>query len=403
MNKRKGFLYGLILTFIILVVSIIDTRWDVWFGKPAESPFLTPDTPSHILLTFGNDDNRTRYITWQCDTLLQDAFIEYTIEGNNDTLRSIATGDIVIPEGGKSAFYRAILPTSNPGKYFYRICHPYKQSDWYSFRVYDTTKEASFVFIGDIQDTINGFTPHIIQDIVERHPMMHFMVQGGDLIHRPQEIYWDEAFRSIDALRGSYPLIAVSGNHEYPKGMFQNAEQRFPFHFAYFLDLYNNNRYCFYTLQYGDAELFLLDSNSNITQLISQRKKLEKAFIESKARWKIVILHHPPYSIKNRFNNLDIKWLYTSLFDKYNIDLVLAGHEHGYARMLNRHDLQSVTPIYTISHCSPKRYEHDNTTQVITYDNNNRYYQYIEICPDSLQMKTYTTEGDIIDQITIKD
>ncbi|MBV7609710.1 metallophosphoesterase family protein, partial [Escherichia coli] len=101
----------------------------------------------------------------------------------------------------------------------------------------------------------------------------------------------------------------------------------------------------------------MLDSNREFFYLWSQKEWLEKELQTSDARWKIVVLHHPLYSVKGKYNNLAQKTIFNSLIQKYNVDLVLQGHEHAYARMTLHDEQGSATPpVYTVSHCSPKSY-----------------------------------------------
>ena len=48
------------------------------------------------------------------------------------------------------------------------------------------------------------------------------------------------------------------------------------------------------------------------------------------ARQKILVLHHPLRSARSVFNNLIVRWMYEGLVLKYDVDMVLAGHEHTY-------------------------------------------------------------------------
>ena len=388
---------------VCIILFIVIKRWNIWFGNPVEPPYATQQIPNHILLTFGQNGTDTRAVTWQCDSTLQDACIEYTIENSDDTICLSASGEKFTSEGGSSIFYRAEIPVSAAGNYSYRIRHPHVQSDWHRFSVHDAEKDQpiEFIYLGDIQDTIGGITGQITRNIVTRYPQTQFFVLGGDFIHRPLETYWDEAFRGIDTIAGSYPILAVSGNHEYYKGLNKKAEMRFPLHFAYYLDTYRETGYCFYTARYGDAELYLIDSNANIIRLWQQRNALKKALAQSQAKWKIVVLHHPPYSIRKPHNNLDVKLLFAGLFNRYNVDLVLAGHEHGYARR-NARTLNSrpTVPVYTVSHCSPKQYPL-YIGDAERYGTGDRYYQRVVIHGDTLQMSTYTIDDCLYDRIEL--
>lgn len=55
-------------------------------------------------------------------------------------------------------------------------------------------------------------------------------------------------------------------------------------------------------------------------------------------KWKIVVGHHPMYTGGSRYEGYDTKAIRNSLkpvFDKYNVDVFLAGHEHSLQHLVN--------------------------------------------------------------------
>jgi 3',5'-cyclic AMP phosphodiesterase CpdA len=60
---------------------------------------------------------------------------------------------------------------------------------------------------------------------------------------------------------------------------------------------------------------------------------LEKASMNKNIDWIIVLFHKPMYSsISKQFEEYIIRDKYQNIFDKYNVDLVIQGHNHIYAR-----------------------------------------------------------------------
>ncbi len=62
-----------------------------------------------------------------------------------------------------------------------------------------------------------------------------------------------------------------------------------------------------------------------------QKQWIESQLANSKAKWKIVVGHHPLYTggwRKNSPNTLKMKNFLEPIFDKYGVDVYLAGHEH---------------------------------------------------------------------------
>jgi 3',5'-cyclic AMP phosphodiesterase CpdA len=158
--------------------------------------------------------------------------------------------------------------------------------------------------------------------------------------------------------------------------------------FSYFLDSKVGDNQV-YTLRYGPAQFFLLDSNRELPYLLTQSHWLEEQLSKSTARWKIVVLHHPLYSLKG-YNNLIQRWVFKDLIENYGVDLVLQGHEHAYGRMTKHHDDgKAITPVYTVSHCSPKNYFIQFDERFDKFGISSRYYQTVSIKADTLTMATY--------------
>ena len=59
---------------------------------------------------------------------------------------------------------------------------------------------------------------------------------------------------------------------------------------------------------------------------------LERTLQETSATWKIVALHHPPYSAGYQGSNREARAAFSPLFERYGVQLVLSGHEHDYQR-----------------------------------------------------------------------
>ena len=200
--------------------------------------------------------------------------------------------------------------------------------------------------------------------------------------------WWEEGFRNIDSVAQAMPILAVTGNHDYRKGVIQRLERRFSLTFSYFLDsMIGDNQV--YTLCYGPVQFFLLDSNRELPYLLTQRDWLKTQLQQSRARWKIVVLHHPLFSIRSASRNLIQRWVFNGLIEDYGVDLVLQAHEHNYARMTAHDNGVATTPVYTVSHCSPKNYDLYQNERYDRFGTDSRYYQTIDIIGDTLTMAAY--------------
>ena len=397
MRRHFTFVLKYLVPLLVLVVLMIWVikRWKVWFGNPPEEPYTALSCPDRVLLTFGDEKEENRNVSWQCDSLVKPSYVELVSLADSDTMRVEAQGEVFQSRCGRAAYYVARLRNlKSDCRYAYRAVTDTLASSWYHFQTYPVGRSSfSFLYVGDVQDTLYGQANRFLREALARHPQSEFLLCGGDLTERPADQYWTEAFRDVDSVAQAMPLLTVTGNHDYLKGLVRRLERRFTLVFSYFLDSEVGHNQV-YSLRYGSAEFFLLDSNRELPYLLTQRRWLEKRLQESQARWKILVLHHPLYSLKG-WNNLVQRWVFDGLIRKYGVDLVLQGHEHAYARMTNidKKLCCKTTPVYTVSHCSPKNYRIQFDKRFDKFGISSRYYQTVEVKEDSLVLAAYEVYG----------
>lgn len=99
---------------------------------------------------------------------------------------------------------------------------------------------------------------------------------------------------------------------------------------AYF-ELPGNERY--YDVRWGPVHVFALDSDRHepdgVTATGVQARWLEGALATSDAPWKLVYMHHPPYSSGEHGGTRVMRWP----FGSWGADAVLSGHDHVYERL----------------------------------------------------------------------
>ena len=78
--------------------------------------------------------------------------------------------------------------------------------------------------------------------------------------------------------------------------------------------------------------------------------------------------------------------MFNDLVCDAGVDLVLQGHEHAYARMITD---GGTTPVYIVSHCSPKSYRIEFDEQFDKFGSGSRYYQKIRSKNDTLLLTAY--------------
>lgn len=318
MKKKTIIRLSITLIVIVALGLWINSRWSAWFHNEEELPYAPLSEPGRVLLTFGDENELSRNISWQYDSIVVSSHVDLVDTLSKDTIQIEAQGETFRSRSGIAAYYVAKLRSLHPDRYYtYRVCNEGKASPWYSFRTYNqsTRKDYSFMYVGDVQDSIHGKANDFFREALRRHPDTEFFVFGGDLTERPTEQRWEETYRGLDSIGQRYPVITVTGNHEYLKYIIRKLERRFSLVFSYYLDsMVGENQV--YTLKYNDMQIFCLDSNREFFYLWTQKKWLEEQLKKSDARWKIVVLHHPLYSIKGSMNNLFQRTMFNPLVEK---------------------------------------------------------------------------------------
>lgn len=409
MTKKSKIKLGVCLLLVIALIIWVASRWNVWFGNPPEPAYNTEKEPHRVLMTMGNYGENSRIITWQADTMAQEGELKlfYQPAGGEDVVnvQTIkANCKVVETRGGKVTFYRTqldSLPFSSNG-YRFTVKSGDKTSGIYTFDSPKKKETASFIFMGDVQDTLKGLSHDLFTAIDQRNTDADFWLFGGDLVERPIDGYWQVAFDDLDSIATKKPVLGISGNHEYLKGVVKELDPRLGQVFGYYQNSKIGDNHVF-SFAYGSARFFLLDSNTDVWNLPTQSEWLENLLAACTEKWKIVVLHHPLYSNKGKQYNPMVKWAFGDLVKKYKVDLVLQAHEHVYARWNDKDEKGNyMPPVYLSTYCSPKQYQMHFDVPEDRIGTNDRFYQRISFNADSLNICTYTaSDHKVYDHICI--
>lgn len=120
------------------------------------------------------------------------------------------------------------------------------------------------------------------------------------------------------------------GNHDeglrHSESSFEEIEQEITF-------LDTPGRY--YSRTYGPADIFMLDSSVPGLSGVASREQLawlDDTLASSPGSWRIVAMHHPPFSSGRHGSTPRANELLVSILERHGLDLVLAGHDHDYER-----------------------------------------------------------------------
>ena len=148
-----------------------------------------------------------------------------------------------------------------------------------------------------------------------------FVVTVGDNLYgseRPQDFRKKFELPYKPLLDAGVKFYAALGNHD-------AREQRF-------YKLFNMEGKLYYAFSpKPNVRFFAFDSTYPEPEEI---RWLDKELAASSSDWKIVFFHHPLYSSGNRHgSDLRLREVLEPLFVKYNVSVVLNGHDHFYERV----------------------------------------------------------------------
>jgi hypothetical protein len=182
-----------------------------------------------------------------------------------------------------------------------------------------------FVALGDVGTGNIGqlAIAEAMNNYYQQHPFK-LVLMAGDNIYDTGEIERVGATfgRPYRYLRQQeVPFYAVLGNHDI---MTNNGVDQV--NYSAF-----NMQGRYYTFTQGMVQFFALDTNEN-ADWANQLSWLEEALAQSKATWKIVFGHHTLYSSGMHGSSSERIELLSPLFEQYNVQLYVNGHDHNYER-----------------------------------------------------------------------
>ena len=215
---------------------------------------------------------------------------------------------------------------------------------------YKSTRHSKISIVGD-----SGFTSpeqyQIAEQLYKSNP--DIILHAGDIVYPSGKIedYAVKYFLPFKKLISRYSVFPCVGNHD--------AMNIKGFDTYFYTPNLNSksptNRY--YSFNNGLAHITVIDTNLNYKKDSVQYRWIEndlsKYYSQHRLKkfTKIVMFHHPPYSSGTHGEDLDVARELTPLFSKYNVKLVISGHEHNYERIKREKDINGseTGPLYLVT------------------------------------------------------
>jgi acid phosphatase type 7 len=191
----------------------------------------------------------------------------------------------------------------------------------------ETLAPFAFVVYGDTRS--NERVHAAVVGAIQKEAF-EFLVNTGDyVVAGGERALWHEFFSIEKDLLRDHCVFACIGNHELAE------DQAASNYLAYLGPNETGSAVPYGTFRWGRARFFLLNAFQDWGQgeLSWLQRELDKADSEPNLTWRIVVVHHSPWS-SGRHGN-DAKMLEAGvpeLLVRHHVDLVFAGHDHIYER-----------------------------------------------------------------------
>jgi len=212
-----------------------------------------------------------------------------------------------------------------------------------------------------------------------------------------------------------YEIVVLVGDNLYGSERPQDFEKKFEIPYKPLLDagvkfyaslgnhdareqryyrLFNMDGQLYYTFNPNpDVRFFMLESSYLVPE---QVQWLEEQLKTSTSDWKIAAFHHPLYSSALRHgSDLQLREVLEPLFVKYNVSVVLNGHDHVYERLKPQNGIA----YFVVGSGGQLRAGNINKETGITAVGFDRDLAFMvaEITGDEMYFKVVSRRGEIVD------
>lgn len=415
-NKMRSITILLVLQFLTLQINLSYSQ---------ERELCENYSPEWISLGISDVPSSQQVVTWRSPKNSGDGIaqiIRAKSDINRKNIRNAQTitaiSQIYNDYGIEKKYHKVVFSDLSPSEnYLYRVGNDECWSEWFQFRTagIESDTSFSFLYLGDVQYEFTTLYPRVIRQAIMKASDASFIIFAGDLTGKATEEQFNDFFSAGNWILASKPVVPIPDAHEYRENALGERRAELTTlwsHMFYYPrsapdELYESGSYYF---DYQNARFIMINSY-DLLRGNSEKKNiymnwLESLFKNNSQSWTVVVHHIPLYPITKRREKSE-SWynLLKPLYDKYGVDLVLSGHDHGYARggieLEGKEQKIIKGPVYVISVAGPHMYEVANRTWYDRIISNTQLFQHIQILGNQLQFNTFDATGNLLDDFII--
>ncbi|MGF2949523.1 fibronectin type III domain-containing protein [Microbacterium alcoholitolerans] len=436
--------------------------------------------PTRVILTPTATPETSQSFSWQAgDASHASGQVQIAPAAGDAPVRTVDAYSAGVVGGSPLQHFSATVDGLTAAtSYRYRVGLEGSWSEWREFTTADpNATDFQFVYYGDAQIGLDSTWPSVVKQAEANAPRSIGSVHAGDLINTSSnDTEWTNWFTGMKDAAATTNVMAAPGNHEYSGdkmltawkanfeyphnnpstgtvGELANLAQgesdvarqyrayfehwsEFAQETAYYTD-YQNMR--FITLNATRDRTFLTPGalpscsgeacpENDVSRLWTrfQAAWLDHILSTSPSKWNVVTFHQPVYSTSAGRDEPILRDEWVPVFERNDIDLVMMGHDHTYARGYKdttATETPGLTtgPVYMVSNSGAKHYSletdaknvwtNNGATQVLRGEKITTY-QVIDVSKDQLVYRSYIAEkvagattdknvGEVYDQFTV--
>ena len=328
--------------------------------------------PERILLNITETPHTSIAVTWRTRSAAVSPRAEVVAAADllkpDQSLKTYParTSAVTLADQSRAYSHAAVMSDLAPRtRYAYRVGGDGAWSEWNPILTAAAEPEPfTFVFFGDIQKDVHAMCSQVFRTALRQAPDVGFWLFVGDMVNNgTDDREWADFFSALGWMPRSIVQVMAAGNHEYPDPRKVAAADRritplWRPHFTLPENGPEDLAETAYHFDYQGVCFVVLNGNEGLE---SQARWLEARLSDNPQPWIIVVIHQTVYSISERRNPMEFQEILVPLFDRFGVDLVLQGHDHGYARTRRLRNHQPVSDqdpgtVYVISNSGPKTY-----------------------------------------------
>ncbi len=368
-------------------------------------------TPHNVSVTMWDDTKTSKAFNWHTNPGTEPTIVEvvkqadFTDFNASNVLRFEGRSHLFTMDTGTVRVHKAEATGLEPDtKYVFRVGDGSSFSEQGTFQTAsDKENRTKFLFMGDSQAT-NEKDFKLWGDTLKKamleQPDTEFVVHGGDLVEDGyKQNEWNMWFNAANGELMNTTIVPVVGNHEVT-GARQTAD--YLAHFNHPQNGIDSLKGSNFSFDYNNAHFVVLNSESDFE---AQKEWLRNDLKNTDKMWKFVAFHRGPYG--SQYDSEHIRKVWTPIFDEFQVDVVMNGHDHVYVRTWPMKDMKPVKDgqgtVYIVGGSTgPKFYPViDREWQRVTDGEKTQIYVAAEIIDNEVKFVVKTIGGRVVDEFSL--